>query len=449
MIKNLKRADIEVKAIEIPTSQLKGQVEGLLMDVGKAPFVWYNGIVIPSNYISSFELNTDGFFPVLKMFFSDLTSTMKNETMALDNSIISIYIDSRTKDDGTSPILMPIRMDFKIVDYAYLDDDDLYYIKGFPNVDGLYIPEIKSYSDMSSYEVMNKISKKLKLGFSTNISSTNDKMKWLNIGVDNSEFIQETTSKAYKSDSNFFHSFIDYYYNLTFIDVETQLVMDAKTQKGVVTTSHITIGEPDAQILSEMFLTTKNVGHGVGNNIIETYTMLNKSTKVSLQNGYRTELYYYDRTGNWTQKAGSFIKFNIETNTDGKGIVMKGSPSDTKPKGFFKSNTKKVYMNPLDVDNTHKHYNYATLINKYNNDEIDKVSLSVTLESPNFNLHKYHKIQVYIFQPNMGVSEELLNQRLSGGWVITSINFTYTPEEGLKQHIKMIKRELSDKNFSY
>jgi hypothetical protein len=449
MIKNLNRAAIEVKDIQIPVSDKINSAQGLALEIGKAPLIWYNGLVIPRNMISSFELNTDGFFPVLKLFFMDSLSIMNNEAMALDNSIISIYIDSRTKDYGSSTILTPIRMDFKIVDYAYLDDENLYYIQGYPNVDNLYLNDIKSYKNMSSYEVMVEMAKNLKLGFSTNISSTDDKMNWLNIGISNNEFIQDTTAKSYKSDSNFFKSFIDYYYNLTFVDVETQLRAEIEKQKGVTTTSHITVGEPESQFIEDLYLTTYNSG-ATGNNVIENYTMLNKSTKVSLNNGYRTELYYYDRTGNWKQKAGSFVKFSIETNTDGKGIIMKSDISDTKPTGFFNSNIKKVYLNPLDIDNTHAHYNYAEIINKYNNAELDKISMMVTLKVPNFNLYKFQKIKVIIYHDRLSSSpESLLNKRLSGGWLITSINFTYTQEEGLKQHMKMIKREITDKNFSY
>jgi hypothetical protein len=445
MIKNESSATIEVLGIEIPISKDVDDAEGIAQSVGKAPLIWYNGITIPENLLSSFELNTDGFFPVLNMFFTDATSTMKNETMALDNTIVSIYIDSRTKDSGSSPILRPIRMDFKIVDYGYLDNEDLYYIQGYPNVDALYLECVKSYNSMSSYEVMKNISNTLKLGFSSNIASTDDKMNWMNIGMENSNFIQHTTEKAYKTDTTFFTSFIDYYYNLNFIDVETQFKDDAVSQKGVVTTSQITLGETKAQRVSDLYLTTKNVSTE-GNNIIESYTLLNKSTKISLKNGYRTELYYYDRTGNWEQKAGSFIKFNLETNTDGQGIIMKGSPNDTKPQGFFNKNTKKVYMHPLDVDNTHKHYNYASLLNQYNKDEIGKVSMMVTLLNPNFNLYKYQKIQVYIYQDKS--NDKTINKRLSGGWIITSVTFTYTPEEGLKQHMKMIKRELGENNIN-
>jgi hypothetical protein len=447
MIENISRPTIEVLGIEIakhPDSQADGMAENL----GREPLLWYNGVVIPTQDISSFSLDTNGFFPVLKVFFSD-DSTLIG--FAEDNTIISVFISSRTKaNDGTMK-LHPIRMDFKIVDYGYMDGEGIYFIQGYPDVDGLYLEKIKSFRNKSSFEVMGEIAKSLKLGFNTNVSSTDDRMTWMNIGSDNAHFIQETTDKAYKSDSSFFTSFIDYNYCLNFVDVEKQMQTDINNQRAIISGGHIGIAEADMQVEGELHLTSRVVNPMSTNNVINTYTISNKSTKTSIRNGYRTELYYYDKTGNWDNKAGTFLRFVIETNTDGKGVILKSFPSDTRADGFFKTNTKRVYMNPLDIDNTHVHYNYASLLNKYNSEEIEKFTMTAVLDVPNFNLHKSQKIKVSIFESSAGASsvEEMLNRRLSGGWLIIAINFTYTPEEGLQQHVKMVKRELSSKNFSF
>ncbi len=45
--------------------------------------------------------------------------------------------------------------------------------------------------------------------------------------------------------------------------------------------------------------------------------------------------------------------------------------------------------------------------------------------------------------------EEILNERLTGGWLIKEINYYYTPEEGLKQELDMIKRELSAGDYTF
>jgi hypothetical protein len=450
MIERKQQPTIEVMPIEITKHPEMNTASGDAEIIGREPLLWYNGLVIPSKYISSFYLDTDGFFPVLKVFFTDHTAIMRNKGFAMDNTIISVYISSRTKATDNSLKLYPIRMDFKIVDYGYMDDAALYFIQGYPNVDGLYLEKTKSFKDKSSYEVVSDISKQLKLGFKSNITGTDDRMTWMNIGMESAYFIQDTTSKAYKSDSSFFTSFIDYDYCLNFVDVEKQMLSDINNQKGIMTASHITMGESESQIKTDLYLTTKNLTQSSMNNVISTYSVVNKSTKISLKNGYRTELHYYDKTGNWEKKAGTFLRFVIETNTDGKGIVLKSFPSDSRADGFFKRNTKKVYMTPLDVDNTHVHYNYAALLNQYNSEEINKVTLTAVLNQPNFNFYRYQKIKVLIFENGLGADvKEAMNERLSGGWLITAINFSYTPEEGLLQHIKMVKRELSSTDFSF
>ncbi len=45
--------------------------------------------------------------------------------------------------------------------------------------------------------------------------------------------------------------------------------------------------------------------------------------------------------------------------------------------------------------------------------------------------------------------ENIINERLTGGWLIKEINYFYSPEEGLKQELIMIKRELSAGDYTF
>jgi hypothetical protein len=445
VIKNKTSANVNVYNIEIEVDNATQDLAiSDIGNLGKLPLVWYNGILIHPKLINSFYLDTEGFLPRLRIYFKDANDIMDNSAFAMDNTIISIYIDSRTKDSGSSPALRPIRMDFKIVDFTFLETEKLFYIQGLPNVDGLYLQNIQSFSKKSSYNTLKDLATKIKLGFNTNISSTDDVMNWINPGIENYKFIQDVTEKSYKDESSFFTSFIDYYYNLNFVEVETELKENVKDLKGILT-SMITSNEDNSQIVGDLHLVNDAFTKSVYNVVFDDFKVNNKSTKISLKNGYRTELFYYDKTGNWNEKAGTDLKFTLETNTDGKGIILKSFPKDNKNDGFFKQNIKKEYLPPLDIDNTHRHYNYASLLNKSNLEEINKVSMVITMKYPNFNLIKYQKVLVSIFENTIG--QESLNTRLSGGWLITAINFIYSPEIGLKQEIKMIKRELSVNNF--
>ncbi len=457
MISDVIKPNISVKTIELQpyrsdiTQSTKDYWQdryGLkISELGKDPLLWYNGIYIPPYLIDSFYLTSNEFIPTLQVYFKDETAEMINSGFALDNTVISLYIDSRTKDDSGSPVLRPIRMDFKISDYNYIEEDNLFYVQGIPDIDGLYVQSIKSYPNKTSFQCLKELAQNIKLGFRSNVADTNDSMTWLNMSLENHAFIKDVTKRAYKGDNSFFISFIDYYYSLNLVDVE-QCMKESIDQKGLLTASDEGIDESNAQIVEDLYIISSKYYNTRYNNLYESYEVLNQSTKISIDNGYKSIIHYYDRTGNWSQKAGTFLRFNLETNTDGKGIVLKSFPNDTKDDGFFKNNVKRIYIQPLDVDNTHTNFNFAFILNEYNNSELDKVRIKVTMRNPNFNFYKFQKIKVNVMNISAG-QDEILNERLTGGWLIKEINYYYTPEEGLKQELEMIKRELSAGDYTF
>lgn len=230
MISDVSRPSIEVKEIVLQpyrtdlnqsTQDYWNEKYGIkIQEMGKDPLLWYNGIYIPPQLIDSLYLSSNDFVPTLQVYFKDETAEMINTGFALDNTIISLYIDSRTKDAGGSPALRPIRMDFKITDFVYIEEDNLFYVQGVPNIDGLYVQSIKSYPTQTSFQCLKQVSQDIKLGFRSNVADTNDAMTWLNMSLENHSFIKDVTKRAYKGDNNFFTSFIDYYYSLNFVDVE-------------------------------------------------------------------------------------------------------------------------------------------------------------------------------------------------------------------------------------
>lgn len=414
---------------------------------GKHPLLWYNGILIPPQNIIEMYLESDGFLPVLQAHISDMTGVMRNTAFAGDNTIISLYIDSRTKDSGGAASLWPIRMDFKLIDYMYSEEDDIFYIQGIPDADSLYLNSIKSYPNMSSYKVMEKICNENGLGLRSNISSTADQMNWMNANNTRYEFIQDMIMHSYISDKSFIKGFFDYQYCMNFIDVEKSLSESMDIQ-GILTFGNDGLSEEDTQKSDLLYITSDKLLSDRYNNRYEYFEVLNQSTKISVKNGYRTNIYYYDKTANWKNKAGGFMRFGVESNTDNRGIVLKSTPNDIKENGFYRQNTKSVYMNAIDVDNMHTNYNYAYMLNKYNNLELDKLMIKVYMNVPNFNFTKYQKIKTIVMDVDPGKGN-VINERLSGGWIIKSINYYFTPEDGLKQEILMSKRELTVDDFDF
>lgn len=156
MISDVIKPSISVKTIELQPyrSDINQDAKdywqekyGLkISELGKDPLLWYNGIYIPPYLIDSFYLTSNEFIPTLQVYFKDESAEMINSGFALDNTVISLYIDSRTKDDSGSPALRPIRMDFKISDYNYIEEENLFYVQGIPDIDGLYVTRYKIIS---------------------------------------------------------------------------------------------------------------------------------------------------------------------------------------------------------------------------------------------------------------------------------------------------------------
>jgi hypothetical protein len=314
-------------------------------------------------------------------------------------------------------------------------------MQGVPDIDELYIEDIASYPDMTSWDCLKKVASNLKLGFYSNINNSDDKMNWLNYSLENYIFIKDTIKKAYKTENSFFTTYIDYYYNLNYVDVEKAL-SDKTKQVGTITTIPEGFGESKSQTNQDLYITSSKHTEIRSNITYKSYEILNQSTKISLDNGYKTLLHYYDRTGNWKEKAGVFLRFQLETNTAGEGYILKDNGS-TGENSFFNKNIKRVYIQPLDISNVHRNYNYALFNNKNNMEEIDKLIIKIDMNIPNFNFFRYQKIPVYIFDPIVGNNGNIVNTTLSGEWLIREINYNYDSKSELQQELILSKRELS------
>ena len=116
---------------------------------------------------------------------------------------------------------------------------------------------------------------------------------------------------------------------------------------------------------------------------------------------------------------------------------MKGKQNET---SFFESNVITKFLGKLDTDNTHKNYNYAYVQNQINLKNMTKLSLDINLPNPNYCLYKYMKVKVSVMNQSATPTEEQMNYRYSGDYVIQDITFLY--ERSMKQQIKLYRSEL-------
>lgn len=453
MIKVLERPSIVLKKLEIDYVADVGDyvADQYAADTGRYPYLQIRNLVIQTTDTTKIVLYNDQFLPKIEVFFKDPTMKLIDPLFPLDDDIISLFIQS------SSELLMPVRMDFKITEFNVIksDNDMNYVIVGLLDVNYLYYQTYSTYS-LTSYDLLKKLAMDAKLGFASNIDNTNDLMMWINPADSHLEFIQKIVRHSYRSDESFLLAYIDFYYNLNYVDIETALSEDISDQTGIYYAANLTKVKKDEVV--KMFLTDHPDKINT-NTYIQKYNLLNSTTKVNLDIGYQKYLIYYDKNGN-TQYE--FVMDTISSPGDnGKNVVMKGRIGQ---ESEIAANSRDgEFLGVLDTDNMHEHYLYAGTQNKQNLDFLQKVKMKVTLGVMNFNLYRFQKIEIRFYKmkeiENDKVSVEInektireggekdwdankLNQRLSGEWLITTINYTFNKVGGFSQELTLVRREL-------
>jgi len=163
MIEQKLKAKLPLIDIIIDVSSMnENEQQEYVGDMGLKPLVYFNGIHIQENDIRSLAIHSFNFAPTIEMSFSDSSGLLDDKQYPLDNSIISVFIDSK------SEVYKEIRIDFKILDYDILKRESgstTLFLEGSINCDYLYLQDNVAFREMSSYQVLEQISKDSGLGF--------------------------------------------------------------------------------------------------------------------------------------------------------------------------------------------------------------------------------------------------------------------------------------------
>jgi hypothetical protein len=425
-IRNIFPNQKKAREIQIELPPDENYQKEFVESLGNLPLVWYNMVQVEPDDIISFELSYVDNLPTVKVKFKDTIGAMKDKGMPLDDTKLTIFLNPRTK------FLKSIHMDFKISDFS--DDNDIYDITGVIDVKELYLRSFKSYSQKSSYKLYEQIAKDCGLGFNSNIDDTNDQMTWINTGNRLFEFINGCVEHSYKSDETYLAQYIDFYYNLNYVDLEKEMKRDIKKELGIGNTGlQEAIKKLEPELVSRNFL-SNDLSMKQSNVYFESYTTINESTRLSLMKGYLTKIKYYD------ELTKNFLVFEVDaiTSPSDENILLRGAPQD---ETFFRENYNLNYSGRLDMDNVHKNYYYAVIQNKINYTELSKIGLVLELTSPNYNLYKFQKIFVIISNQKATPSKSEFNGRLTGQWLIVDISFTYVGRK-FRQKVELAKRDL-------
>lgn len=419
-------------------------------DLGKYPVIWINGVVIESNNIVRLTLNNDGFVPYLTLEFSDPTNKIIDEKFPTDNSIVSIFKES------TNKALMAIKMDFKVTDFSIIKgsankETITYYIDAIVDIDDFYLMNYESYKG-TSFNVLKDLSKDMKLGFATNINTTNDNMIWINTANYKVEFLKDIVERSYIDDDTFLFGYLDFFYNFNYVDIETQLKDDISEQMNSLDRESSVKDGKDDQV---PLILSNNPDYANNNMFINKYTVENSSTNINLQYGYKHYAIYYNRSDD---EIKNYSLDNITTD-DGNTVVMKGNENDNNI--LYNTMVNHTWMGKVDVDNVHTNYLHTTLQNKNNLKFLQKIKIKIRLSKVNYGLYRFQKVLVELYNmgkmsettsadksqekiDGVGQHDDKIIHKLSGEWLITAINFIFsTKEGGVVQELTLVKRELT------
>ena len=391
-----------------------------------------SGTTIDPSNIINIKLFNNKFLPEITMTCEDELGNLIDDFFPFDyDTILSIFVKSTIEDT------MPIRMDFRITEYnpvqlSVENTQKKFSLKGILDVEGLHYTIFESFPKTTSYNVLLDIAKKVGLGFATNLTNTDDNMTWINPADTYLEFINDVTKRAYISDNTFVWSFIDFYYNLNFVDIEKELSESPKGLQSLNSKFLSPDREDDESDLVELYLTTSD-NLAMTNKFISKYNLNNQSFNVNLKAGYQYSTRFFNRTDNTIEQI-----LTRENKTDDPNLVQLVTDED-----ISDSNWGGSFLGKIDEDNVHKNYHLAKTLNNFNISKLHKVTMTVTLQMTNFEVKRFQKIMVDFFDVNLVKDDIGVKEKLSGYWFVTGINYNFNRVIGASQEISLVRRYLN------
>lgn len=440
MLEQKLKSKLPLKDITLDISGMNdNESKEYIGSLGLKPLIYFNGLHLQENDIISMKLHSFNFLPTIEMEFKDSSGLLEDKSYPLDNSIISVYIDSK------SEVYKEIRLDFKILNFNIIkkqSGSSRFSLKGSINCNYLYLQQNISLRKMTSYKALEQICKDSNLGYVSNINDSNDSMTWINPYLKGYEFIQSIVERSYLKEDSFLWTYVDLYNNLNLVDVESVIEEDVKIDN-TLPTNYLT---EKREKPSKNLVLTNDQAMKTSNNFFSAASIINRSTEMSLESGYRKRVHMYDITGNWSDKAGEFLIFDLDSiNTPGSENDLVLLKSDNNDEDFYKNNISHEYLGKIDKDNVHLDYLYAKSQNIHNINNLQKIALKLILPTANFSLTRYQKVQVAFSNQTSNITSGHINSRLSGEWIIIGIGYETGNRKGntLEQVVTLVRRELS------
>lgn len=461
---------------------------------GMVPLIKINGFTFQESDIDSFVLKLTGKYPEITATITDTRDVFTVAQYPRDGDVLSLRI---TMD--FSETYKDIRMDFHILEFTgfSVSTDEKqqgggsYKVRAIAKLPGFYTDVCKSYGQGNSYDHIIKIAEDLKLGVATNIDATNDTMNRICAFQTKFELLEQTVLHSYISDDTFQTYAIDPYYYVNFVDV--QKIFDAEEEiemDELISANNFRErkNDPEEGAASEkaQLILTNHHNMEETDKFISKFNLVNNSSRVAIENGYKRTLQYYDMN----EEGGKLLEFDVESLVSStikdNEAPLKGNQTtkeDEYPDEGGTGHIKHKFIGlQHSADNVHVNWAYSAINNIQNMAELDKMKLVVELSSTNPAIYRFMKIPVSIWnysatsitvsevenekakEGGFATKEEELNaaagdskqdakdpeqheetfkvdEFLTGYYVVMGLEYVYDSDEGFHQKLHLSRKE--------
>ena len=442
MLKEIVRRTITPSDIVYDT---KGDSKSALdaSEIGRVrPLVLWRGSIIRE--ILNIEIDSTGFVPTVVVLFKDVLGLTTKYGYPSEDDIIKVRVDPRTNATAS------LRVDFKIVQTDHIGDYDSKVVRmeGVLDVNGFYLQGAAPYRGMTSWEVFQQSAKNWGLGFYSNVSSSVDKMTWLNSSAFGYVFLQEVIKYAWISKNALCWGYCDWYYNLTYVDIQKAFSQDRDRSKvnlqNEIFPQEIFTTPGAGESAGTPFFMTNHPNYRLTNLFIDDFEIMNSSTEVGINYGYSRLYGWYDLDGNWQDGRAGTTEWDALTdlsanNSQPKTIWMNSEKDNSY---FYRNQLTTGFSGKLNTNNVHDNYYLAEGHNDWNIENAQRFSIVATCNRTFLFPYRFQKILMVLFDTDR--PEDGPIDAISGDWVVSGMNWSWDNEDGPKTSITLIKRMLDD-----
>lgn len=440
--------------------------------------IMINKYMFNMDSISRMVLDCTGTLPTLDLTLIDIRGQFGVDTFPRDGDVINLRMGTLEKTTYKD-----IRMDFDII---YVDTPPQksdtrggkYSFIGRIKVPGLYAEDCKSYGVGTSLDHVELIANDLKLGVATNIDTADDSMNLVIPFNSMYDTLDDLVRHSYIDEDSFQAFSIDPYYYVNYVNLNTLFDSEETLEDAIVAYDRDLTDMPSADNKNDAvnqaklpLLLSNHIRESGTNRHITSQTLKNRTGASAKKNGYKRVLQYYENDSDEGLVSHDIVPLASKNMKDIEE-PMKGRRDEDRYKNEIKYKYVGRKAGDPETSNVHLNYEYSSIANAQNMDEVKKMSLSIELETYNPAIHRYHKIPVVIYtneQDRILADKTLkdlkdssgfdtttkvedtdltspgtyvIDEFLSGYYIVDGIQYTYRAgDPSVKQRINLLRRE--------